>query len=144
MKNTLKLLFPVLLTVLYLVASVGVGVHKCDTDGTSTVVLLIKDAACEDVHNHDNTSCLATACNEHHHDHNCCHTELHHLEQGYDVVQPMHKAQTDQLTLLACFIVPVNSNITEDNQFNSSDFLNGGPPILIHKKFHSYFAQWRL
>lgn len=133
MKNTLKLLFPVLLTVLYLVASVGVGVHKCNTEGTSNVVLLLNDASSEDIHNHD----------EEHHNHNCCHTELHHLEQGYETVQPMHNAQTDQLTLLACFIVPVNSNITE-YKFNSSDFLNGGPPILIHKKSHSYFAQWRL
>ncbi|MCE5319548.1 MAG: hypothetical protein LLF93_00410 [Bacteroidales bacterium] len=89
MKSVLKYIIPSLLVFLYITASIGIGVHKCDTDGTSTVVLLLKDASCEDIHQHShyhNSHCSGTeTCSQEHHDHNCCHTEIHHLEQGYDL-----------------------------------------------------------
>ena len=147
MKSALKYIIPSLLVFLYITASIGIGVHKCDTDGTSTVVLLLKDASCEDIHQHNhyhNSQCSGTAtCSQEHHDHNCCHTELHHLETGYDLAHSALISQTEAGNLLADFVPCLNFSDNEGREF-SSDIFYGGPPISLQKRTHSYFAQWRL
>ncbi len=146
MKSAIKYIIPSLLVILYITASIGIGVHKCDKDGTSTVVLLLKDASCEDVHQHShiNTCNGATTCSPEHHDHNCCHTEIHHIEQGYDVTN-LTIVSTIQYSNLISDIESCQSLFNSYiNYFDSSEFLYGGPPLLHQKNSHSYLAQWRL
>jgi hypothetical protein len=147
MKSALKYIIPSLLVFLYITASIGIGVHKCDTDGTSTVVLLLKDASSEDIHqnNHYHSKLCdepSTSSSEHH-DHNCCHTELHQLEMGYDLAHSVLISQVEASNLLADFVPCLNFSDNKGRDF-SSDFFYGGPPISLQKKSHSYFAQWRL
>ena len=146
MKSALKYIIPSLLAFLYITASIGVGVHKCDKDGTSTVVFLLKDASCEDVHQHSpNSTCDdAIACSHEHHDHNCCHTEIHQIEQGYDVAH-LTLVSPVQYSNLILDVEPCQSSYSlYINHLDSSEYLYGGPPILNQKNPHSYLAQWLL
>ena len=148
MKSALKYIIPSLLVFLYITASIGIGVHKCDTDGTSTVVLLLKDASCEDIHQNNhyhNNQCNGTAtCSQEHHDHNCCHTEIHHLEQGYDLTHSTLVSQIPYFNLISDLEFCQSAFNLEIKNFDSSESSYGGPPLLHQKNPHSYLAQWRL
>lgn len=60
---------------LYIVSTMGYGVHKCSTDGTASLILLFGETPCEFVHSHidsdGNTYSHSHAPGEHHHTHDC-------------------------------------------------------------------------
>lgn len=63
-------------TLLYIMSTMGVGVHKCATEGTASLIILYGDSPCSRAHSHDEGECM------HHHDgHSCCsHKECHSEE----------------------------------------------------------------
>lgn len=67
---------------LYIVSTMGYGVHRCTADGTASLILLFGESPCEYVHSHmdehGNTYTHSHAPGEHH---NCTH---HHGENGHE------------------------------------------------------------
>lgn len=55
---------------LYIVSTMGYGVHKCSTDGTASLILLFGEAPC----NHD-----------HHHSDDCCSTNVYVLTEDQNI-----------------------------------------------------------
>jgi len=67
---------------LYIVSTMGYGVHRCTADGTASLILLFGESPCEYVHSHmdghGNTYTHSHAPGEHHncdgeHHHECTH-----------------------------------------------------------------------
>lgn len=52
MKSLAKNIFFVAVMVLYIVSTMGYGVHRCTTDGTASLILLFGESPCEYVHSH--------------------------------------------------------------------------------------------
>ena len=59
-------------TVLYIVSTMGYGVHRCSVDGTASLILLCGEAPCEFAHSH--TDSEEQACT---HSHECSHSHSH-------------------------------------------------------------------
>lgn len=60
-----------ILVALYLVSTMGYGVHECVAEGTKNVILLFGESPCEFVHAHNHSEgCSCGHCSSH--DHSCC------------------------------------------------------------------------
>ncbi len=82
--NILSCLTAVVIMLLYLVSTMGYGVHECKAEGTKDIIVLFGESPCEFVHTHNHTSGYDNS-SAHNHAHNalcekgCCnhHTMLH-------------------------------------------------------------------
>ena len=84
--------------VLYIVSTMGYGVHRCSTDGTASLILLFGETPCEFAHSHMDAdgNCYthshapgeqhhAEGCDAHHHSDDCCSTNVYVLTEDQDV-----------------------------------------------------------
>lgn len=85
--NIFSCLTAVVIMLLYLVSTMGYGVHECTAEGTKDIIVLFGESPCEFVHTHNHTKGYGNS-SAHHHAHNalcekgCCnhHTMLHGAE----------------------------------------------------------------
>lgn len=82
MKSFVRNILFIAVALLYIVSTMGYGVHKCASDGTASLILLFGETPCEWVHSHidDEGNCYTHAHNPAEH-HGCCH---HGEEQEHD------------------------------------------------------------
>ena len=84
--------------VLYIVSTMGYGVHRCSIDGTASLILLFGEAPCEFVHSHMDAdgSCYTHShapgeqhhsddCDSHHHSDDCCSTNVYVLTEDQNI-----------------------------------------------------------
>ena len=83
MKRATDHLTCLLVTLTYVLASIGVGVHTCHADGCRHLVWMIGDVSCESIHAHDHEH-GHEACHGHHHDGGCCSTQVYVLTDAQD------------------------------------------------------------
>lgn len=82
--NIFSCITAIVIMLLYLVSTMGYGVHECKAEGTKDIIVLFGESPCEFVHTHNHTSGYDNSV-AHHHAHNalcakgCCshHTTLH-------------------------------------------------------------------
>lgn len=93
MKSFVRNILFVAVALLYIVSTMGYGVHKCATDGSASLILLFGETPCEYVHSHmdEEGNCYTHAHNpvDHHgccghgdeseHDDDCCSTSVYVL-----------------------------------------------------------------
>lgn len=109
MRKLFSYLFALLVAAIYIVSTMGYGIHECKHDGTRDVIVLFGETPCEYIHSHvdgkgrlythahHTTGCTACAgdascacCGEmldtgengaavYHHDGNCCHTTVYSI-----------------------------------------------------------------
>lgn len=109
MRKLLSCLFALLVVAIYIVSTMGYGIHECKRDGTRDVIVLFGETPCEYIHSHVDgqghlyshthhaKSCIAcvgdsscACCGEipdtgengaavYHHDGNCCHTTVYSI-----------------------------------------------------------------
>lgn len=103
MRKLFSCLFAPLVVAIYIVSTMGYGIHECKHDGTRDVIVLFGETPCEYIHSHVDgkghlythahhaKSCTACACcgetpdtgepgtAVYHHDGNCCHTTVYSI-----------------------------------------------------------------
>lgn len=101
MKSFAKVILVLAVSLLYVVSTMGYGVHRCVVDGTASVVLLFGEAPCDYAHQHEQhgdgecghrhgESHDCSSHENHEHDGNCCSTSVYVLTQDQDTVQDTH------------------------------------------------------
>lgn len=106
MKTLMRNIFFVVMALLYIVSTMGYGVHTCTSDGSASLVLLFGESPCEFVHSHidEHGNCITHShphssehhsdCSEHHndgcnhsHSDNCCSTDVYVLSQDQNTAE---------------------------------------------------------
>ena len=104
MKQIMRDMLFIMVAALYVVSTMGYGVHKCDAEGTASLILLFGETPCEYVHHPDSHTC-SHGCTHHHddeqhtgeHSHEgCCSTSVYVLTHDqntndssqWDIPQP--------------------------------------------------------
>ena len=142
MKSFLKYTISVTVLLVYFVASTGFGLHVCSHEGTSELLILTSKTTCEDIH--EGCPCSSDHCEKVSHDHNCCKTEMHHLDLDYDITEVQSTPQVFftgiGITAQICF----TSNFTDALKgFKNTEIRHGPnePPI---SQYLPLISQWRL
>lgn len=132
-KSLVRNIFFVAVMVLYVVSTMGYGVHKCATNGTASLILLFGESPCEYVHSHvdehGNTYTHSHAPGKHDqecsHGHHvgcgsahggCCgsHNSGEHHEEGYPGHD--HELEHDGCCSTDVYVLTQDQNTTvEDN-----------------------------
>lgn len=91
MKSLMRNMAFLAVITLYIVSTMGYGVHRCTADGTASLILLFGESPCEYVHSHmdghGNTYTHSHAPGEHHncdgeHHHECTHNHGEDEHEG--------------------------------------------------------------
>lgn len=108
MKRIVSYLFPVLLVAVYLISTMGCGVHKCTADGTYDVMILFGESICESAHPENGNGPVCSCGLNHilaedgeHHDGDCCSTDTYVLSQD----QVTSNNDLDESGLVDCGLV---------------------------------------
>lgn len=73
MKKILHIYLTVILLGVYMVGTMGFGIHECSTDQTIKVLLLAGEKPCSHTHHHSD---VCECGHEHTHDASCCNTKV--------------------------------------------------------------------
>ncbi len=95
MKGFIRNIFFVAVALLYMISTMGYGVHRCTAEGSASLVVFLGESPCEWVHSHTdvngNSYTHAHAPGHHHdcsedcaHDNNCCSTSVYVLTSPQD------------------------------------------------------------
>lgn len=141
MKRVLQYISSIFLVSVYLLASVGVGIHECSAAGTRNVVIMLRDKPCELIHQH--CSCGSHHCHSKAHSKKCCETHIHHLDHDYNVSHTDINTQS-VLQVLIAYIYPVgiNSDLLLPTEY--PEILYGNPPPKLNQSTYSFYSQLRL
>jgi len=145
MRKVLKYSVSILLAFMYLLASVGIGVHECSSSGTTNVLIFYSDNTCESLHSHSTCACGSHDCQSKIDYKKCCKTEFHHLNSDYDVCQSNFHLHHFFLSLAAC--VCTSGSYGSDYLSDNSKYLNisyADHPPSIKYDTYSFHSQWRL
>lgn len=143
MRRVLQYSVSILLAFMYLLASVGIGIHECSASGTKNIVFFYSDNSCEAIHCH--CACGSHDCHSTKHSRKCCETEFHHLNSDYDISQSNFHSQPVILTLSACICSSglYSSDYLSANS-NYPNISNADHPPSIKYDTYSFLSQWRL
>ena len=114
MKSFVKGILFLSVTILYVVSTMGFGIHRCTSDGSASVMLLFGNSPCAYAHTHGDEgyhfhSCDADHADGHHcTDSECRGEESHHSEDC---------CSTD------VYVVTHDQTVTDDNNFTVQQFL---------------------
>lgn len=144
MQKVIRYLFSLLVLLAYMFTSIGFGVHECSAKGTRQILIINIDRPCEQIH--DYCSCNSKSCSANQHSHNCCSTEIYHLDLAYDNTDScidallyLEQEATD------CPMVALNSSTSMSAPLSTNLEFKHGPPIYIEiNKVLAILAQWRL
>jgi len=143
MRKLLKYSVSILLAFMYLLASVGIGVHECSASDTKSVVFFYSDSSCEAIHSH--CACGSHDChNNIKHSKECCATEFHHLNNDYDISQFNFHSQTIISTLACICTLGLYSTDYLSANSNYSNISYADHPPSIKYDTYSFHSQWRL
>lgn len=138
----LKHTFSILLVFTYLTASLGIGVHECNSAGTKSVQLVFTKTICAP--NHKHISCSSGGCHGKHKK-KCCETEFYHLDRDYDVGQTnSYSHLISQVIALGVFSSDFDSYSLQPENIKGSVKLLDHPPPDLKQGTYSFHSQWRL
>jgi len=142
MKKALKYSVSTLLIFMYLLASVGIGVHECTATDTKSVVFFYSDSSCEAIHGH--CACGSHDCHSIKHSKKCCKTEFLHLNNDYDISQFNSHSQQLFITLATIYISGLHTSDYISAYSNLSGIIYADSPPSISYQTYSFHSQWRL
>lgn len=127
----------------YVIASLGISVHKCNSAGTVDVTILYTDSACEQVHDH--CKCGSSHCHSQKHDDHCCTTEVHSIDKDYDAsyVQSISKPVMELIAVLHTLSERESFLLENSNQHNPFIGVKR-PPDLCSRQVLNLISQFRL
>ncbi len=120
MKKILSYLSLILLVGIYMLSTMGYGIHQCSLEGSNDIILLFGETPCEYVHSKDGGAgnCIcglehqyqSEECAGGEHSNNCCSTETYVLSQD----QVNSNNDTGHAPLLDYVYISYNLPVTED------------------------------
>ena len=139
MKSFVKGILFLSVTILYVVSTMGFGVHRCTSDGSASVMLFFGNTPCAYAHSHGEEgyhlhTCDADSAECHHahgenEGHNCAGEEAHHDEDC---------CSTD------VYVITHDQTITDENNFAApllpfdAAFISHCPLVVEQVGFTSY------
>ena len=142
MKSFLKYTISVTVLLVYFVASTGFGLHVCSHEGTSELLILTTKTSCEEIH--QGCPCGSNHCEKATHDHNCCKTEMHHLDLDYDITEVQSAPQLffteNGLNAQICF----TSTFSDALKGFKYTEIRHGPDEPPTSQYLPLISQWRL
>ncbi len=141
MKNVARIVVSLILSIAYMLASTGFGIHECNHKGTKDLLLINSNKNCSEIHDH--CSCNSEGCQANKHDDNCCDTHIYHLDIDAEnttvavELSPDVKTIDVQPYLMAC--------LSGDKIISTLDVRDAyhGPPLL-QRPLLPVISQWRL
>lgn len=139
-----------IMTLLYLTAGLGYGLHICKSDGSVTPLIMIKDASCESVHDHSHQShshhdqCSSGHSSDCQDEGGCCHTDVYQITDSYNAVASFQIEQPSELLLPIALLNGVTLDyiaLSSDSEVALPEY---SPPESIPDSFHSLISVWRL
>ncbi len=152
MKNCISRILVVLMVGMYIISTMGYGIHECSYDGTKNIVLLFGETPCEIAHSSGLETgagkckcCQTDASGSVSHDNECCNTEVYVLTQD----QVTSSGTEDINPMFASLFVSV------ENGGNVMDFskISAFPGVIYSSGFtkckstsdlHVAFSQFRI
>ena len=139
MKSFVKGILFLSVTILYVVSTMGFGVHRCTSDGSASIMLLFGNAPCAYAHSHGEEgyhlhTCDAASVHEHH-DHEPCEEHDHHGQEHH---------HTEDCCSTDVYVVTHDQTLTDDNNFAAplfpfdAAFINYRPLIVEQADFTGY------
>ncbi len=115
MKSFVKSILFLSVTILYVVSTMGFGVHRCTMDGTASVILLFGNTPCAYAHSHGDEgyhlhSCQEHSCQEHH-------GEAHNGEEHHQ-----EKHHGDDCCSTDVYVVSHDQTLADDNNITPVPF----------------------
>lgn len=108
MKSFVKGILFLSVTILYVVSTMGFGVHRCTSDGSASVMLLFGNAPCAYAHSHGEEGYHLHSCDAHSaEDHRCAESECGGEEHHH----------TDDCCTTDIYVVTHDQTLTDDNNF---------------------------
>lgn len=144
MKRALQHISLLILLSAYLLGTVGFGIHECYASGSRNIVLPFKSARCTpSIHKHCPCCGMHQCHNKSHLQKKCCQTNMHHLDQDYNVNQVNSISQLISPDLTACLYI---NHAFSELQLESdiSEIINGDPPPILSHSTYLFHSQWRL
>ena len=81
----------IMVAILYVVSTMGYGVHKCNAEGTASLILLFGETPCEYVHSHTDSNGNTYTHAHHPGNHSCSHGCTHHPDDQHHTDEHNHE-----------------------------------------------------
>ena len=81
----------IMVAILYVVSTMGYGVHKCDAEGTASLILLFGETPCEYVHSHTDSNGNTYTHAHHPSGHSCSQGCTHHPDDQHHADEHNHE-----------------------------------------------------
>ena len=91
MKQIMRDMLFIMVAILYVVSTMGYGVHKCDAEGTASLILLFGETPCEYVHSHTDSNGNTYTHAHHPGNHSCSHGCTHHPDDQHHTDEHNHE-----------------------------------------------------
>lgn len=136
MRNFVKGVILMAVALLYIVSTMGYGVHSCTVDGTAEVIMLFGETPCESAHSeqeHSNSqNCSGSCTSECHHSDNCCSTNVYVVTQDQNILE-------DNISFTPQCL-PINFELSDAEVsvkgFSQTDSLGGKFIPIAERKVH--------
>lgn len=134
-----------MMTMLYLAAGLGYGLHICESEGSVTPLIMLEDTSCESVHDHSHHHhCSGDHTSGCHSEGNCCHTEVYQLKDIYEAVTSFQIEQPSELLLPIALLGGIDLDYLALSPSLSDELVEYDPPEPLSESFHSLNSVWRL
>ena len=136
MKQIMRDILFIMVAILYVVSTMGYGVHKCNAEGTASLILLFGEAPCEYVHSHTDSNGNTYTHAHHPGNHSCSHGCTHH---------PDDQQHTDEHNHEDCCSTSVYVLTHDQNTNDSSQWDVPQPQLMAGLVWEDHMQQlWSL
>lgn len=153
MKNRISRILMALVVGMYIISTMGYGIHECSHDGTKSMIVLFGETPCEIAHSGDKeasgnrkcTCCKMGVSGSLSHDEDCCNTEVYVLT--HDQVNP---SGTDDMNpeFVSLYISVENGSnymdISKTSAFPGVVYSSGFTKCRSISDLHLAFSQFRI
>jgi len=134
MRRASRHILSLLVTLSYVFAYMGFGIHTCHDDGSRHFVWMMGDVSCEAIHHHSHGE-----DHDHHHDDHCCSTQVYVLTDAQDSVSGSAQIAAPEIPLPVFAEVP--EILWESYGFEQASVLRSPPLKLLSSP--SFLSVWR-
>ena len=115
MKQIMRDMLFIMVATLYVVSTMGYGVHKCNAEGTASLILLFGETPCEYVHSHTDSNGNTYTHAHHPDDHSCSYGCTHQHDAA-----PQHEGENghDGCCSTSVYVLTHDQNTNDSTQWD--------------------------
>ena len=114
MKQIMRDMLFIMVAILYVVSTMGYGVHKCDAEGTASLILLFGETPCEYVHSHTDSNGNTYTHAHLPGNHSCSHGCTHHPDDQQHTDEHSH----EDCCSTSVYVLTHDQNTNESSQWD--------------------------